>query len=309
MTAEELTGISEFFTQHLGCKVRKIAVNASLGCPNRDGTLSLEGCSYCNNAGFNPAYALTSKGSISSQIDAGIAFQGKKAEGCACLAYFQSFSNTYGDTSRLIELYEEALSHPSVKGLVIATRPDCLDCSLMDYFEKRFGRLAPEGHPFLLLELGIESTNDRTLERINRGHDYDCAKRAVLELDRRGILCGAHIILGLPEENHDDFMSHARRLSELPISTLKLHQLQILRGTSLAREYEKDPEAFRLFSVDTYVETVVEFIRELRPGIALDRFVSESPSSLLLAPRWGIKPSVVNELIFSRVRQNNERNR
>lgn len=298
-----MRSIADFFAEYFPGKVRKIAVNAGLGCPNRDGRLSLGGCSYCNNAGFNPSYALESKGSICEQIDAGIAFQGKKAEGCACLAYFQSFSNTYGETSALIDLYEQALSHPAIRGLVLATRPDCLESSLLDWFERRFGRLAPEGHPFLLVELGIESSCDRTLERINRGHDYACARSAVLELHRRGILCGAHIILGLPGEGHEDFLMHARRLSELPISTLKLHQLQILKGTALAREYEKDPGAFELFSVDSYVDTVADFIRELRPGIALDRFVSESPSALLLAPRWGLKPSVVNELILSRLHQ------
>lgn len=287
----EYKTISDFFAEHFTTRVWKIPVNSGLGCPNRDGTLGTEGCAYCNNSSFSPGYSFSSGLSITAQLDAGVRFLGKKAEGSALLAYFQSFSNTYGPVPHLIDLYEEALSHPLVGGIVIATRPDCLPSELLDYFERRFGRLAPEGHPFLLVEIGIESTLDRTLELIGRGHDYECAAAAVRRLDERGIAVGAHIIVGLPGESEDDFITHARALSSLPLSTLKLHQLQIIRGTRFERQYASDPSTFDLLTPERYARIVASFVRELRPDIALDRFTSESPLEMVIAPKWGIKPS------------------
>lgn len=302
MSTDPIVTISDFFAGLSKSKLRKVAVNAGLGCPNRDGKISTYGCSYCNNSSFNPSYALTAHGNIYGQLEAGIKYLGKKAEGCGFLAYFQSFSNTYGDTSKLINLYEEALSFPGVEGLVIATRPDCLKEDLLDWFERRFGNGAKDGAPILLIELGVESTKDETLTRINRGHNFECARKAILELDRRGLKVGVHLILGLPGENMDDYIDHARKISQLPVSTLKLHQLQVIKGTQLEREYLKNPELFKFFSADEYISTVISFLQHLRPDIALDRFVSESPSSLLIAPRWGLKPSVINDRIISLLR-------
>lgn len=291
--------VSDYFKELFPCRVQKIAVNAGLSCPNRDGTLSTGGCIYCNNAAFNPAYAHQSQASISEQIAAGIRFCSSKASSGVYLAYFQSYSNTYGPCEKLIALYEEALAYPGVAGLVIATRPDCLQEPILDWMESRCGAKAPEGHPYLLVELGVESTCDRTLELINRGHNFQCAADAIRELDRRSIAVGAHIILGLPGEDEGDFLMHARRLSELPISTLKLHQLQVIKGTELARKYEQNPDCVKLFSAQEYAQLLVKFIAELRPDIALDRLVSESPKDILLAPCWGLKPSEFTSLLES----------
>lgn len=289
--------VSDYFKEIFSCKVQKIAVNAGLGCPNRDGTVGTGGCIYCNNAAFNPAYAHRSCGSITDQLAAGVKFCSGKGDPGVYLAYFQSYSNTYGPLERLVPLYEEALAFPGVAGLVIATRPDCLSSELLDWLEQRFGSKAPQGHPYLLVELGVESTSDKTLELINRGHDFRTAAEAIRELDRRGIDVGAHLILGLPGETEEDFMQHATRISQLPIRTLKLHQLQVIKGTPLARQYEQDPEALKLFSADEYAQLLSRFIAELREDIALDRLVSESPKDLLMAPCWGLKPSEFSTLL------------
>lgn len=287
---------SDFIATVIPGKVRKISVNAGLGCPNRDGTVGSGGCIFCNNDAFCPRYT---RGllSITEQIKEGIRFTANKGRADAYLVYFQSYSNTYGETAKLIELYEEALAFPGVAGLVIATRPDCLAPDLLDYFERRFGRLAPEGHPFLLVELGIESTNDETLKFINRGHDYACAEKSVKALDERGIAVGAHLILGLPGECEADWLQHARRLSELPITTLKLHQLQIIKGTELERMYAENPGMVHLPAAEEYAASVRRFVAALRRGIYLDRFVSETPRDMVIAPSWGLKPSEFQKLL------------
>ena len=268
-------------------KVRKIAVNAGLGCPNRDGTLGTGGCIFCNNEAFCPSYTSSAK-TITEQIEDGIRFFAHKGKADSYLVYFQSFSNTYGETDKLISLYEEALAYPGVSGLVIATRPDCLKPDLLDYLERRF---VGEDAPFLLVELGVETTNDDTLRLINRGHDFACSRRAVMELHKRGIAAGAHVILGLPGETEADFLDHARRLSELPISTIKLHQLQVIKGTRLADMYKENPETVKLMSPEEYASAVSRFLSVLREDIYLDRFVSETPKDMVLAPSWGLKPS------------------
>ena len=280
-------------------RVIKIAVNAGLGCPNRDGTLGHDGCIYCNNQSFNPAYAANDlSGSITAQLAEGVKFNSRKGECYGYLAYFQSYTNTYGPNERLIELYEEALRFPGVKGLVIATRPDCIKPDLADWFEQRFGRKAPAGHPHLLVEIGIESTLDRTLQLINRHHIYQCAVDCINDLNERGIDTGAHIILGLPGETEQDWMTHADRISALPIKTLKLHQLQVVKGTALARMYEQNPTSIPLFNTpQEYAAVVSAFIERARRDLCYDRFVSETPKSLLIAPAWGIKPHSFNQML------------
>lgn len=295
--------MSDWFASIFPGRVQKIAVNAGLGCPNRDGTIGTHGCIYCNNIAFNPAYAHNSMGSISEQLEDGATFFKRKGEPYGYLPYFQSYSNTYGETGKLISLYEEALRFPKVVGLVIATRPDCLKEDLLDYFERRFGRLAPEGHPFLLVELGIESTCDATLRAIGRGHDFACAQEAVRKLSQRGIHVGAHLILGLPGENIEDWKMHARRISELPLSTLKLHQLQVVKGTMLAKQYIRDPESVTLFTPEGYMRAIAAFLKELRPGIVIDRLVSETPRELLLAPAWGLKPNEFAKMLEDYLQQ------
>ena len=280
-------------------RVIKIAVNAGLGCPNRDGTLGREGCIYCNNMSFNPSYAANDlSGSITAQLEKGIRFNSRKGDCYGYLAYFQSYTNTYGPTDKIIGLYEEALQYPGVKSLVIATRPDSIKPDLADWFEQRFGCKAPQDHPHLLVEIGVESTLDRTLHLINRHHTYQCAVDCINDLNERGIDTGAHLILGLPGETEQDFMTHAERISALPIKTIKLHQLQVVKGTALARMYAQDPSGIKLFNTpQEYADVIKEFINRARKDLYYDRFVSETPQSLLIAPAWGIKPQVFNQMI------------
>lgn len=287
---------SDYIASVIPGKVRKISVNAGLGCPNRDGTVGSGGCIFCNNDAFCPRYTRWIQ-DITAQIEEGIRFTANKGRADSYLVYFQSYSNTYGETDKLIGLYEEALAYLGVSGLVIATRPDCLAAGLLDYFESRFGRTAPAGHPFLLVELGVESTNDSTLEAINRGHDYACAVDAVNALDKRGIAVGVHLILGLPGETEEDWTAHARRISELPVTTLKLHQLQIIKGTTLARMYDENPGIVSLPTAEEYAASVRRFVAALRDGIYLDRFVSETPRDMVVAPSWGLKPSEFQKLL------------
>ena len=290
--------MNDYLTGVFPGRVIKIAVNAGLGCPNRDGTLGHNGCIYCNNLSFNPGYAaLDNTGSISAQLEKGIQFNSRKDNCYGYLAYFQSYTNTYGPTERLIELYEEALQFPGVKGLVIATRPDCIKPDLADWFERRFGRKAPQGHPHLLVEIGVESTNDRTLELINRHHTYQYAVDCINDLHERGIDTGAHLILGLPGETEQDYMAHAERISALPVKTLKLHQLQVVKGTRLAQMYQSDPSQIKLFTAQEYAQIVTRFIKTARKDIYYDRFVSETPSSMLIAPAWGLKPQAWSRLL------------
>jgi len=288
--------LSEYFAGIFPGKVQKIAINAGLGCPNRDGTLGSDGCCFCNNAAFNPPYAFGAEGSISAQLEAGAEFFARKGRTDGFLPYFQSYSGTYGETSKLIDLYEEALRFKNAVGLVIATRPDCLAPDLLDYFESRFSKNIEGPHPYLLLEIGVESTLDSTLHRIGRGHDFACSQRAIRQIAARGIDVGAHIILGLPGECDEDYVRHAELMSELPLTTLKLHQLQIIKGTRLAGEYSRNPQCFKLFSPEGYARAVKLFLQHLRSDIILDRFVSESPRDLLIAPSWGLKPSEWQQL-------------
>jgi len=285
---------SDYLSSIFQGKIRKIAVNAALGCPNIDGTSGRGGCTYCSNSSFSPGYA---RGEIRKQIEAGKKFSENKGRTDGYLAYFQSFTGTYGPTARLIELYEEALGCPGVAGLVIATRPDCIADDLLDYFRRRFGKDAPEGHPFLLVELGVESTCNKTLSRINRGHTWECSQRAILRLNEAGIDVGAHLIIGFPGEKEDEYIRHAKLLSELPIKTLKLHQLQIIKGTAMAREYQQHPEEFSLMTPEKYAQTVLKMLDHIRSDIALDRFVSESPKGMVVAPSWGLKPSEFANLL------------
>ncbi|WP_349836362.1 TIGR01212 family radical SAM protein, partial [Bacteroides fragilis] len=199
------------------------------------------------------------------------------------LAYFQAYTNTYAEFEGLKRKYEEALSVDGVVGLVIGTRPDCMPDPLLRYLEEL------NEHTFLLVEYGIETTRDVTLKRINRGHTYADTVETVNRTAACGILTGGHVILGLPGETHDEIIAQAAELSRLPLTTLKMHQLQLIRGTKMAREFECRPEDFHLFSVDEYIDLVIDYVEHLRPDLILERFVSQSPKELLIAPDWGLK--------------------
>lgn len=272
----------DFLRERFPFKAQKIAINAGFTCPNRDGSKGRGGCTYCNNQTFNPGYCQTDK-SVADQLAEGVRFFSRKYPEMRYLAYFQAYTSTYGEQERLERLYEEALSYPGVVGLVIGTRPDCMPDRLLDYL----ARLSEQ--VLVLVEYGVESTLDRTLRRINRGHDFAEAEEAIRRTAARGIAVGAHLILGLPGESRDEILGHADRLSDLPLTTLKLHQLQLIRHTRMALEFERQPEDFHLFTVDEYIDLAIDFIERLDPAIALERFVSQSPKELLIAPDWGLK--------------------
>jgi radical SAM protein (TIGR01212 family) len=278
-------------------KVQKISLNAGFTCPNRDGSKGNGGCTYCNNQTFNPDYCRTEK-SIATQLEEGKVFFSGKYPEMKYLAYFQAYTNTYGEVEELKRKYEEALNVDGVVGLVIGTRPDCMPDSLLDYLEQLNKRT------FLLVEYGVETTSDRTLQRINRGHTYADAVDAIRRTAARGIATGVHVILGLPGESREDILSQATALSELPITTIKMHQLQLIKGTRMAHEYELAPEDFHIYTdIDEYVELVVDYIERLRSDIVVERFVSQSPAELLLAPRWGMKNHEITHLVKKRMQE------
>lgn len=278
--------------QKVGCRVQKLAVDAGFSCPNRDGRLSTGGCTFCNNDAFNTSYCDRRK-SITRQLEDGKRFFGRKQAGTKYLAYFQAFSNTYAPLPLLKAMYEEALAVDDVTGIVIGTRPDCVDKEKLDYIEQLSRRA------LVIMEYGLESCNDETLRRVNRGHDFACGKRAIEETHKRGIHTCAHLILGLPGEDKAEMLRQADVVSSLPIDILKLHQLQIVRGTAMAREYERHP--FHTFTLEEYVDLLADYLPRLRDDMVMERFVSETPPKLLMAPRWGVKPQEVTRLVIEKL--------
>lgn len=272
----------ELLSEIFPYKVQKISVNAGFTCPNRDGSKGYGGCTYCNNQSFSPGYGKPKK-TITEQMRDGIEFFSHKYPEMKYLAYFQSYTNTYDPVESLIEKYEEALAYPNVVGLIVGTRPDCMPDKLLDYFEELSKKT------FVLIEYGVESTLNTTLDDINRLHSWEESIEAIIKTADRGLRVGAHMILGLPGETHDDYLNHARKLSELPITTIKLHQLQIIRGTVMAKQYKETPEMFHIFDADEYIDLCVDFAEVLNPNIYIERFASQSPKQLLIAPDWGLK--------------------
>ena len=282
--------------QRFPFKVQKISVNAGFSCPNRDGRIGTGGCIYCDNRTFNPAYC-TNQPSITEQLRVGKQFFARKYPDMKYLAYFQAYTNTYAPIDQLTSMYGEALAVEDVVGLVIATRPDCVSDELLDYLEKL------NHQTFLLMEYGIESANDETLRRIHRGHDFECSRRAVERTHERGILVGGHVILGLPGEGREECLRQAPIISSLPLDILKMHQLQVIRNTPLAMEYAKNP--FHVFSLDEYVDLVVDYISLLRDDLVLERFVSQSPPDMVIAPKWGIKNHEFTALVKKKIKTRN----
>ena len=288
-----------YIRKTFGERVQKISINTGFSCPNRDGTKGIGGCTYCNIGTFSPSYCRPKK-SIIQQINEGISFFSTKYKAQKYLAYFQAYTNTYAEIELVKKLYTEALSHPDVIGLVIGTRPDCISKELMDFLEN----LAKDY--YISLEFGVESTLDKTLELVNRCHTYQETIDAYEMAMDRGIHLGAHIILGLPGESRTEMLEHAVKLSKLPISSLKIHHLQIIKGTKMAKQLTESPEMFKLFTVEDYIDFITEFISLLRPDIIIERFISESPLSMLVAPRWnGLKNFEIVAKIDKKLKERN----
>jgi len=281
-----------------GEKIQKISVDPGFTCPNRDGSKGFGGCTYCNNAAFTPYFSAV-KYSVSQQLETGIGFFAHKYPEMKYLAYFQSFSNTYAPVERLRILYEEALSFPGVRGLVIATRPDCID-------EEKAGYLASlaKDH-YIMLEIGIESHLDTTLKKINRGHTFSDSVKALYIAARWNLNTTAHLIIGLPGETRKDWLDQARTISELTVGNLKLHQFQVHKGTAIAERYSRYPDEFHLFTADEYIETVADYLEILNPAITVERFTSQAPSDILIAPAWGLKNHEFTARVKKRLQERN----
>ena len=269
--------------QH-GGRLQKVSVDAGFTCPNRDGTLGVGGCSFCNNEGFSPSY-LREQRDVRAQIDTGIEFMRRRyPRSKGFLAYFQTYSNTYDALATLRERYELALAHPDVCGLVVGTRPDCLPDEVLDYL----AGLARDR--FVELEIGIESCDDAVLAECLRGHDFACTEDALRRAALRGLFVTGHLLLGLPLETRESMVAGARKLARLPLSALKFHQLQIVRSTRLANQYRADPQSVALLSPDEYLDAVVDMLEHLPPTLLIQRLGSEVPPDVRVSPDWGITP-------------------
>jgi len=274
---------SNYFRSLYGARVQKVSIDAGFTCPNRDGTKGSGGCTYCLNDAFNPSYCVPSK-SVTQQIEEGVEFhKWRYSEAVSYLAYFQAFSNTYAPLDKLKELYEEALSFNGVIGLIIGTRPDCIDEEKLAYIKELSQRC------YVAVEYGIESCYNKTLKRINRGHSFEDAIRAVERTSELGINTGAHFIFGLPGESRAEMMNQVDIISRLPVKTVKFHQLQIIKGTVMEKEFRENPEDFELFSWEEYLDFFISFLERLNPAIVVERFTGEAPPRFLTGEGWGKK--------------------
>jgi len=288
---------AEYFKKQFGGRVQKLAIDAGFTCPNRDGSKGMEGCTYCDNDAFNPSYCHPGK-SIHRQIEEGIEFHAKRYRRASrYLAYFQPYSNTYAPLEKLKEIYAQALSFPEISGLVIGTRPDCIDSEKLEYFR----RLA-DSH-YIILEYGIESCYDRTLKRINRGHTFEDTVTALEMTSLFELKAGVHLIFGLPGETKVEIMNEAEILSALIIQNIKFHQLQIIKGTRMASEFKEKPEDFLCFSLDDYIEFVIDFVENLNPDFVIERFAGEVPPRFLSGEGWGL---IRNDQILVRIEKRME---
>ena len=291
---------SNYFTKQFGGRVQKISIDAGFSCPNRDGKISTGGCTFCSNEAFNPSYCRPEK-SIKQQIEEGIAFhQRRYRRANKYLAYFQPFSNTYKPLEELKRIYSQALQPidskrtssarndmgceplvtPQIIGIVIGTRPDLVDESILQYLSE-----IQQTH-YVMLEYGVESVYDETLKRVNRGHDYATAEKAIRMTADYGIPCGAHFIFGLPGETKNMMLDAADIISQLPLTTVKFHQLQIFKGTTMATQYLEHPEHFHLFDLEEYIDFVIDFAERLSPDIVIERFAGEVPPRYLVSEPW-----------------------
>jgi hypothetical protein len=286
-TERRLNAYSDYFRKHFGQRVQKITLDAGFTCPNRDGACGTGGCTFCNNKAFNPSYNHPDK-SIGDQIRQGMEFHKKRyRKATQYLAYFQAYSNTYADLHTLKTMYDQALRIPGIIGIVVGTRPDCVDSEKLDYFQE----LSQLHH--VVVEYGIESVFDRTLERVNRGHNVDTSIRAIEETARRGIPVGGHLIVGLPGESREDFLRSAEVVSTWPLNNIKFHQLQLIKGTVMAQEYLENPDDFIDFSLEDYLQLMMEMLERLNPAFVVERIAGEVNPGMGLREGWGLRYDAV----------------
>lgn len=273
---------TEYFRKEFGERVQKVTIDAGFTCPNRDGTKGISGCTYCNNNAFNPSYCLPHK-KISRQITEGVEFHASRYRHAkSFLAYFQAYSNTYATLDILKELYSEALSTPGIIGLVIGTRPDCIDEEKLDYFMELSKKY------YIIIEYGIETCNNETLKNVNRGHTFEDSVAAIQATARKGIKTGAHFIFGLPGETREEMLHQVHKINRLPLNNVKFHQLQIIKDTPMAAQYQKNPGDFNLFNLDEYIDFFILFLERLNPAFVVERFTAEVPPRFLAGPGWGL---------------------
>jgi len=272
---------AQYFIKEFGERVQKVTVDAGFTCPNRDGSKGIGGCTYCNNDAFNPSYCSPVK-SVKQQIEEGIEFHAKRYRRAGkFLAYFQAYSNTYDSLDNLKKIYDQALKIDGIAGLVIGTRPDCIDDEKLEYFKELSEKM------YVIIEYGIESCYDETLLSINRGHTFQEAVDAIEKTATYGLKTGAHIIFGLPGETREQMINEAKILSRIPLNNLKIHQLQIVAGTQMARDFQQTPYKFQFFELEDYINLVIDFLEILDSSVVVERFAGEVPPRFIAGPNWG----------------------
>jgi len=289
-----------YYRDKYGERLQKLVLDAGFTCPNRDGTVSTGGCTYCNNAAFHPGYSTAGK-TLLSQLDEGMEFHRiRYPRASHYLGYFQAYSNTYAPLEHLKQLYEEVLSHPGVVGIVIGTRPDCVDGEKLDYLSALssgealpgWERTLSDGRtltsPIIVMEYGVESCYDDTLRLINRGHDFKCACDAIRETSSRGIDTCAHFILGLPGETGQMLLDQCSVINSLPLRSVKFHQLQIVKGTPMEKLFEEKPEDFLRLDLPSYLDFIVDILERLRPDLYIERVAGEVPPRFVKSTPWGL---------------------
>jgi radical SAM protein (TIGR01212 family) len=284
-----------YLREVFGERVQKIPLDAGFTCPNRDGSLSREGCIYCDSRGSGTGAMIHLGLSVHEQMSRGCEFATRRYRAEKFVAYFQSFTNTYGPLPALKDLYDRALDHPGVVGLSVGTRPDCITPEILDLLSSYQDRF------LVWLEVGLQSAHDVTLQRINRGHDVACFDRAVVMASELGLNVCAHIILGLPGETGAMMLETAHHLASLPLKGLKIHALYIVKGTPLSAMYEKGE--YRCLTRKEYVESVTDFLERIPPHVVIQRLTGDPVHSELQAPEWVRDKGTTLKLICCRMKE------
>ena len=260
-----------------GERVHKVSIDASFTCPNRDGSLGIGGCTFCNNVSFSPNGRQPAE--IKQQIDAGKFITRKRTGARKYIAYFQAYTNTYAETELLKQQYNTALAEPDVIGLAVGTRPDCVADSVLDLLADYQNK----GYE-VWLELGLQSSFDETLDRVNRGHGFEAYRSTLKRARQRGLQVCTHLIIGLPGENEKHYETTLDRVLELGVDGLKLHPLHIVKGTQLANEWRRGE--YKPLSLDEYVQVAADLVQQTPPDIIYHRLTATASEDILLAPGW-----------------------